>query len=130
MQYNSWSDQLLSNIVVPSCVIHCDGSNYDTSGHLKSIAELYDGIMQALKAPDDLVIHTKNCVHFTPEFLKESYDESRMAFHEWKFHGRPHQGPVYEIMKLTRARFIPNQLTHTKLIYVHFAGSKKTIIYF
>ncbi len=28
--------------------------------------------------------------------------------HEWlfmKFHGRPHQGPVYDRMKLTRARF-------------------------
>ncbi len=50
------------------------------------------------------------CVNFTPvpewtEYLKESYDESRMAFHEWKFHGRPHQVPENERMKLTRARF-------------------------
>ncbi len=110
LQYNSWSDQLLSNILVPSCVVHCDGSNYDTSGHLKSIAELYDGIIQALKASDDQEIPKKNSVNFKPvpgwtEYLKESYDASRMAFHEWTFHGRPHQGLVYERMKLTRAWF-------------------------
>ncbi len=83
-----------------SFVKHSDGSNCDTSGHLKSIAELYDGIIQALNASDDLVIPKKNCVNFTPipvntEYNTESYDESRMAFHEWKFHGRPYQGPVY-----------------------------------
>ncbi len=38
------------------------------------------------------------------EYLKESYVESRMAFQEWKFHGRPHQCPVYEGLKLTRSR--------------------------
>ncbi len=48
--------------MVPSCV--------------KSIAELYDGIIQALKASDDLVIPKKNGVNFMPEYLKESYDES------------------------------------------------------
>ncbi len=57
-----------------------------------------------------MVIPKRKCVNFTPvsgftEYLKESYDISRMAFHKWKFHGRPHLGPVYERMKLTRARF-------------------------
>ncbi len=87
LQYNSWSDQLLSNIVVPSYVVHCHDSNCDTSDHVKSISELYDGIIQALKASDDLVIHKKNCTNFTPvpgwiEYPKESYGGSRMAFHE------------------------------------------------
>ncbi len=110
LQYNSWSNQLLSNTVLPSCVVHFDSSNSDNFVHLKSIAELYNDIIQALKASYDLVILQKNCVNFTPipgwtVYLKESYDESRMAFYEWKFHGRPHQGPVYERMKLTRFRF-------------------------
>ncbi len=57
---------MLCNIVVPSCVVHCSGSNCGTSGHLKSIVELYDGFIQPLKALDDLVILTKHGVNVTP----------------------------------------------------------------
>ncbi len=52
----------------------------------------------------------KTMLNVTPvpgwtEYLKESYDESRMAFHELKFYGRPHQDPVYLRMMLTRAGY-------------------------
>ncbi len=62
-QYNNWSDELLINSVVPSCVVDCRGSNWYMSAHLQATAELYDNIIHVLNTSDELSLRQMCNLH-------------------------------------------------------------------
>ena len=110
-KYNS--EILLGDIVEnsPICtnVGICD-VNCKDSTHMVAIDKLYNDIIQALRNSSKFVLDKSNTVrkHVIPgwnEHVKDAHEAARSAFCMWRRLGKPRTGPVYKIIKRSRAVF-------------------------
>ena len=108
--YQTELDCCLNEINIPMSLF---GSSVSTACCNTMIDEYYDNVIKCINAackrciPGKLSTGSK-CDHVVPgwnDYVKEKHDLARNAFLEWKFLGKPHQGPCHYLMKTTRARF-------------------------
>ena len=71
---------------------------------------MYNQIVDSLRQASSNFICEKRVPkhHITPgwnEYVKEAHSEARDAFLMWKYNAKPCFGPIYDIMKTSRARF-------------------------
>ena len=108
--YQTELDCCLNEIKIP---ISLFGSSVTTAGCNTVIDEYYDNVVKCINAACKRCIPGKlstgsSCDYVVPgwnDYVKEKHDLARNAFLEWKFWGKPHQGPYHHWMKTTRARF-------------------------
>ena len=102
------SKHLLGEINVPVDAIICDSST--CTQHYNDIDSFYSSICEKLalcteKCIPHVKLNSKVLVHGWNEFVKSSHQTAREAFLWWQSHNKPRHGPVYELMRKSRANF-------------------------
>lgn len=116
--YFTLSQDLLSSVRVP-----CDLTKSECVDHL------YNSIVQTLSHAASKTIPIKSKRKgFKPipgwnEVVKESHELARDALSLWRCNDKPRQGPIYEMMRKTRARFKYSLRQCKKEERVHRANS-------
>ena len=108
--YSDYTDIELSKIIVPQGIT-CNDPNCLNHIHRDEIDELYASIVSALKKCSHAFVSTgKNTVKdfIVPgwnEQVQELHDAARNAYLTWREIGKPRQGDVFIMMKLSRSKF-------------------------
>ena len=98
-QYHNLTDKALKEISLPT----------DLSS-VEAVSELYSNITQALHKAAEHSIPKCKAGNFKQipgwnDVVKESHEQARDAFLLWHSNGKPRFGPLFELMRTTRARF-------------------------
>jgi len=107
--YKIKCQDLLSNVYLDHDLILCNDSNCKDMNHKNAIDNLYTNINACLiDASSDHIKHNKK--HFQQiagwnDICKESHMQAREAFLYWRSFNKPKQGPIFDIMKRSRAHF-------------------------
>ena len=108
--YRDYTDLELSKIKVTQG-IKCNDPNCLNHSHQDEIDELYDSIVSSLKKCSHVFVSSGK--HISKEVLvpgwneqvKELHDAARHAYLTWREIGKPRQGDVFTMMKLSRSKF-------------------------
>ena len=89
--------------------ISCCDPNCKDAYHISDIDCLYNELIYVFDKSSECLIN-RNCrnLPFIPgwnEFVKDSHEAARVAFHMWCRAGRPRIGPMYETIKRCRSVF-------------------------
>ena len=109
-RYRICSKHKLSNVSFDHQAVACRDPNCNDTSHLNSIDKLYNDITVALEAAtaESLPTKSKGNSHNIPgwnQHIKDYHSIARDAFLMWRDNGSPRQGPIFELMKKTRAKF-------------------------
>lgn len=108
-QYAATTERLLKALPYNASLCSCDNNNCRHHDHVNSINKLYEDICDIFHhASKDFITTTQHNAHQIPgwsEYCKDLHTQARGAFLLWRSHGSQRQGPIYENMKKTRARF-------------------------
>ena len=108
--YRDKCHELLSKIVLDHDLILCDDTNCQNNEHIDGIDKLYTAINDCLlDASADLCIRNTH-KKFKPiigwnDICRESHNRAREAFLFWRSMNKPRFGPVFDIMRRSRAQF-------------------------
>ena len=102
--------QIFSKIKVTQG-IKCNDPNCLNHSHQDEIDELYDSIVSSIKKCSHAFVSSGK--HISKEVLvpgwneqvKELHDAARHAYLTWREIGKPRQGDVFTMMKLSRSKF-------------------------
>ena len=108
--YSDYTDIELSKIIVPQG-IKCNDPNCLNHSHRDEIDELYASIVSTIKKCSHAFVSTGK--HTVKEFIvpgwneqvQELHDAVRNAYLTWREIGKPRQGDVFIMMKLSRRKF-------------------------
>lgn len=109
LDYKSQSEFYLSNIKIPGSV-HCKDGNCSSKAHKAHIENFYHDIINALKRASSCLCNKKEKQSFRPvpgwnDYVRESHDQAREAFLWWQTNNKPRTGPIFDLMKTSRANF-------------------------
>ena len=87
----------------------CNNINCKDKKHISAINEMYGTIMNSLVSAGNEVFDMKSSgkcksVPGWNDYVKITHEEAREAFLMWRVH-KPRQGPMFNLMKTTKARF-------------------------
>ena len=119
-QYCELSRNNLSNIQIDIDLMSCTDLKCHNKVHHLAIDRMYSHIISGLKEASEKFVQNKKVVKCRTvpgwnDYVRESHSEARDAFVMWQQCGKPRYGPICDIMKRTRARFI-YCLRHCKAI--------------
>ena len=108
--YLERTEELLSSIVVPNDLINCSNQMCTEPLHRQSIDILYEHIIEALRSAADSTLKSKSskCPFNVPgwnDHVADLHHIAREAFLMWRCNRTPRQGPLFEAMRQSRARF-------------------------
>ncbi len=108
--YEKMTESLLSDVELPYDVLKCTNPNCKDLSHVKCLNEMYDNIIMSLKTASNLCIPHKAKARFVPvpgwnDFVKEKYHFAKHMHSLWVTHSKPKSGPVYDMMRTSRAKF-------------------------
>ena len=109
LDYKSQSEFYLSNIKIPGSV-HCKDGNCSSKAHKAHIENFYHDIINSLKRASSCLCNQKEKQSFRPvpgwnDYVRESHDQAREAFLWWQTNNKPRTGPIFDLMKTSRANF-------------------------
>ena len=108
--YKYSSASHLASVELNHELLMCNDSSCSNKQHLKYIDTMYNGITQSLAdASTDTFGNQQTKSKFKPvpgwnDYVKVAHEEAREAFMIWRDH-KSRQGPIFDLMKTTRARF-------------------------
>jgi hypothetical protein len=112
--YHTSSEQNLLSIVTDVTLLNCKDVTCSDPLHIAAINNLYDNIVSALLGAE-LELgsnhnNNNNKKRYTQvpgwtDHCKDAHTDARVAFLQWRASGSPKQGPSFNIMTGTRARF-------------------------
>ena len=109
--YRDCTEIELENIKVPQGIT-CSDPNCINHSHRDEIDELYASIVNTLKKCSHALVstgkHVVNKEDIVPgwnEQVKELHCAARHAYLTWRELGKPRQGDVFTMMKLSRSKF-------------------------
>ena len=103
------SGLLLDKVKLNHDLLLCDNANCSNPSHIAAIDTMYTSITDSLVVASE-ELFTKCKKPYSPvlgwnEYCRESHSEAREAFLLWKAHHSPRHGPIFDLMKSTRAHF-------------------------
>lgn len=109
-RYKMKSEISLNSIQINESLIACSDVTCTDQNHINSINLLYDSIINALHEAGKELQCNKSGNNFKAipgwnDLCKEAHSDAREAFLLWRVNNSPKQGPVFDHMKITRARF-------------------------
>ena len=103
------TEKLISEIKLDHGLLLCDNVNCQDPAHQCAINILYNDIIDALQTAGTFLLETKNLrfkqIPGWNDFCAELHREARSAFLLWRTNGKPRAGPIFALMKSTRANF-------------------------
>ena len=112
LTYAQSTDHLLRNLVIPKEVFACRDSNCKNTDHLRRLQLFYSNIIDCLKQASCNSIPTSkssesgfNAVPGWNEHVRNFHKAACEAFQLWVVNRRPRSGPLYDLMRKTRAKF-------------------------
>ena len=106
--YGAMTERMLSDLTLPHDAILCKDVCCNNIHHRESITKLYDDIKQVLLTCSSHLFHQFHGAERSRpgwcDYAKDYYDSAREFFVLWCDFGKPRQGPIYEMMKSSRAR--------------------------
>ena len=110
--YSTLTEEFLSEIHLPDECLECKNMSCSDSRHIEMLNNCYSNVLDAIQRASktafaDYLI-CGNSSHVRPgwsTYCAESHKDARETFLLWRENGRPRQGPIFEAMKLARARF-------------------------
>ena len=109
--YYTDSNELLSKIVLPNSLLHCNNMNCDSLQHKHDINSLFNEIVSCLShaavcnISHSSVDNVKFNVPGWNDIVKDAHSEARLAFKLWANASKPRQGSIFRNMQLSRANF-------------------------
>lgn len=109
--YKRKSADTLSSVPLDHGLLMCQDPSCADAGHIHAIDEMYKNIVQSLNEAGKCISGekvAKSSFKPTPgwnDYVQSSHEEAREAFHIWQLSSKPKFGPVFDLMKTTRARF-------------------------
>ena len=109
--YYTDSNALLSKIVLPNSLLHCNNMNCDSLQHKHDINSLFNEIVSCLShaavcnISHSSVDNVKFNVPGWNDIVKDAHSEARLAFKLWANASKPRQGSIFRNMQLSRANF-------------------------
>ena len=108
IKYKDHTRRELCKIRVPTDAINCKDRN--CVNHKADIDRFYNDIVNSLNmcVKECIPCHNISTEYNVPgwnDIVKEGHEAARDAFLWWKVNNKPRHGPIYDDMKLTRARF-------------------------
>ncbi len=110
--YQILSSEAMTNIHLNHSLMLCDNTNCCDARHTAAIETLYSQIIDALSSAQDQLVEKKACssrlyrqIPDWKEVCSEQYQQARDAFHLWSCSGKPKTGPLFHMMKISRANF-------------------------
>ena len=109
--YQKVTDSKLRNVYIPVDALNCTNVSCRDETHRVDLNRFYDSIMQAMQDAG-AEISSHNVVHNNQrgrpgwnDHTNELHEAARNCFLMWRDAGKPMQGPVFDMMKSSRARF-------------------------
>ena len=107
MAYAGKVEAELDDIIVPIDALLCSGCEHDNHRH--NLCTYYEGINQALitsgKAFEVKTSPNYSVVAGWNDLVSDAHRVARADFLHWRCLGNPRQGPVFDAMRVSRARF-------------------------
>lgn len=110
--YKYYTKTNVKSICIQPDVLECCNNTCTNSDHLLAIDNLYDDIINALVNSSKTLINScnKSCssemnVPGWNDLCKDTHSKARDAFLMWRNNGSPKFGPIFDLMKRTRALF-------------------------
>ena len=100
----------LASVALDHDLLMCNDPACKDKHHQADIDKMYNGIIKSLVDAGNETFGNKQVKsHFHPvpgwnDYVKVAHEEAREAFLMWRI-SKPRQGPVFQLMKSTRARF-------------------------
>ena len=108
--YSTMTNLLLSRIKVDADLIRCTDINCKNPNHRIALESLYNGIISALNHTSESCL--TSCSHETfdqvpgwNDHVSDLHKIARETFLLWRYNGTPRVGPIFDSMKILRARF-------------------------
>ena len=109
IEYTSKSDVLLNSVFLSHDLILCDDVKCTNVFHHKAIDVMYIAITESIiEAGEDIMHEGKthaNQVLGWNDVCKEVHADARESFRTWTANNKPTHGPIFDIMKRSRACF-------------------------
>ena len=107
--YAGLCEKLLSRITVPDAV-HCKHIDCTQEHHRADLEIFSDKIISALNDASSCLLKRTCKKIYAPvpgwnDYVKETYEKARESFLLWLSNGKPRSGPIFEIMRVSRANF-------------------------
>ena len=110
-QYKEATDQKLRNVYIPTDALNCTNTSCCDESHRAELNALYDDVIQCMQYASTEVFSdsdVRNNRRGRPgwnDYTNELHEGARECFIMWRDAGKPRQGPICDMMKLSRARF-------------------------
>ena len=110
-QYKDATDQKLRNVYIPTDALNCTNTSCCDESHRAEQNALYDDVIQCMQDASTEVFSdsdVRNNRRGRPgwnDYTNELHEGARECFIVWRDAGKPRQGPICDMMKLSRARF-------------------------
>ena len=99
----------LANVFLNHSLLLCDDPSCTDITHIAAIDRLYHNIVEALLSSSESLTSITgpqhNQVPGWNQVISEQHQITRRAFLDWRAHNSLRHGPIYELMKTTRAQF-------------------------
>ena len=108
-KYRRLCEGSLRSINLENEVITCNNLVCSNAEHRQHIEKVYSEVINSLKISgvNAFVSAPSRKGFITPgwnEYVQEFYSSAKDCFNLWKEHGKPRQGPIFELYKVNRAR--------------------------
>ncbi len=108
--YRDDTEVKLGNINVPLHMSQCRNAKCKSEQHVKELLLLYSEIIDVLadSGTDNIPSGKNRDYKHIPgwnDVIKDVHNQARDAFKLWCVNNKPRQGPIYELMRKTRAHF-------------------------
>ena len=110
-RYKDATDQKLRNVYIPTDALNCTNTSCCDESHRAELNALYDDVIQCMQDASTEVFSdsdVRNNRRGRPgwnDYTNELHEGARECFIMWRDAGKPRQGPICDMMKLSRARF-------------------------
>ncbi len=109
LTYYGRTDVLLADVHLPRCALTCSDVNCNDVSHHEDLCVMYDCIVAAvLEASRPYYTYSHKASNMKPgwnRYVAAHHAEAKEAYKAWVLAGRPRQGPVLDLKKLTNAKY-------------------------
>ena len=108
-EYTHKCDEFLSNFKLSHQTLACTDVKCKNPDHIKGITDMYDNLVKLLLKAGESITVNKNCrfkkIPGWNDYVKELHQTARNAFLVWRDQNKPKHGPIFDLMKTSRALF-------------------------
>lgn len=109
--YKTTSEQCMAGIKLDHSLMLCEDIQCQDTSHIAKIDELYEAITTSLHSASTM-FRVRKSAKFKPkqvlgwnDVCSELHAHARSAFLLWRANNSPRHGPIFDIMRTSRARF-------------------------